>query len=258
MTSDIAATPGAPPAATAPPSEPSRGPVARLIGALFAPNATFADIARRPDILVPLLVVLFFSILGTVAVVPKLDFEAAIRDSLEQQKNQMSADDMERMVPIMVASGKVFAYASPLIGLGVLALIAAVLLLAFRVMGGEGTFKQAFSVTLYSQMPMVVKGIIITVVALMREGIAADEMANLIRSNPAFLVDAKRQTVLYSLLSSLDIFTVWTLILCVIGFAFVSKFSKAKSAAIVISLWIVTVIVKLGFAALGASRMKQA
>jgi hypothetical protein len=41
-----------------------------------------------------------------------------------------------------------------------------------------------------------------------------------------------------------------------IGFAHLSKFSKTKSAVIVVSLWLVTVVVKVGFAALGAARMK--
>jgi FtsH-binding integral membrane protein len=63
--------------------------------------------------------------------------------------------------------------------------------------------------------------------------------------------------VLFSLLSSFDIFTIWTLILLIIGFSTLSRMSRGKSAAIVISLWLFTVVVKLGFAALGASRMKQ-
>jgi hypothetical protein len=45
-------------------------------------------------------------------------------------------------------------------------------------------------------------------------------------------------------------------ILLIFGFSALSKFSRAKSAAIVISLWVVQIFVKLGFAAIGAARMK--
>ena len=40
--------------------------------------------------------------------------------------------------------------------------------------------------------------------------------------------------------------------LLIIGFATLSRLSRAKSAAIVISLWLLTVVVKLGFAAMAA------
>ena len=61
-----------------------------------------------------------------------------------------------------------------------------------------------------------------------------------------------------AVLSSVDIFMIWTLILLVIGFSTLSRLSRAKSAAIVISLWLVTVVIKVGLAALGALRMKKA
>lgn len=253
MTSGMDATP--PSAAAAPPAPP-KGPVQRIFGALFSPNETFADIARKPDILVPLAVIVFFSLLSTIVVVPKLDFESMMREQFESNKD-ISAEDADRMVRITAASGKVFAYASPILAIGIFAIVAGVLLLAFRMMAGEGTFKQAFSVTLYSQFPQVIHGLITTVIIMTKSSVQPDQMNTLLKSNLGFLVDPKQQMVPFALLSSLDLFTIWTLVLLIIGFACVSRFSKAKSAAIVISLWIVTVVVKLGFAALGASRMKQ-
>jgi hypothetical protein len=81
-------------------------------------------------------------------------------------------------------------------------------------------------------------------------------MATVLKSNPAFLVDMKEHAVLFSLLSSLDIFTIWTIVLLIIGFAALTRSSKAKSAAIVIPLWAVVILIKVGFAAMGAARMK--
>jgi hypothetical protein len=77
-----------------------------------------------------------------------------------------------------------------------------------------------------------------------------------VKSNPAFLVDMKEQPILFSLLYNFDVFTIWTIFLLIVGFSTLSKTSKAKAATIVLSLWAAMIVVKLGFAALAASRMK--
>ena len=123
-------------------------------------------------------------------------------------------------------------------------------------MGGAGNFKQAFSATLYAHFPRVVLGVIASVVVMARGMVDPTTMATVVKSSPAFLVDMKEQPVLFSLLGSFEIFQIWTIILLIIGFAALSKLSKAKTAAIVVSLWLVMLVVKIGFAALGAARMK--
>lgn len=228
----------------------------RVAGALFSPGETFADIARRPDILVPLVIIMLVALISTIVVVPRLDFESMMREQLEQNPN-MSQEDIDRVVRFGAASGKVFAYASPILNIAILAIIAGVLLLAFRLFGGEGNFKQAFSVTLYGWLPFVIKGILATIIALSRQTVSADQLENLVKSNLGAFVDPKQQMVAFALLSSIDLFTIWVLVLLIIGFAHVSRLSRAKSAAIVVSLWLVTVIFRVGLAALGAARMQR-
>jgi hypothetical protein len=189
-------------------------------------------------------------------IVPRIDFEESVRQQMEQSNRNMSPADMDRAARMGAAFGKVMAYVGPLWAVVFLVILAAIFLLAFRLMGGEGTFKQAFSVTLYSWVPLLLNSIVMTIVAFSRDSLDPQLMPTLVKSNPAFLVDLKTHPVLFSALSSLDIFTIWTLILMIIGFAAMSRFSKVKSAVIVISLWLITLIVKLGFAALGAARMK--
>jgi hypothetical protein len=135
-------------------------------------------------------------------------------------------------------------------------IVAGVLLLAFRLLGGEGNFAQAFSVTLYSWIPYVILTIITAIVVVAKGSFDPMAAATLVKSNPAFLVNMKEQFVLYTLLSMIDVFTVWMLALLIIGFASVSKFSKAKSAAIVIPLGLVLAVIRLGFAAMNAAKMK--
>jgi hypothetical protein len=67
----------------------------------------------------------------------------------------------------------------------------------------------------------------------------------------------KEQPVLFSALSSFDLFTIWTIFLLAVGFSAFSRFSKAKSATIIVSLWIVMILIRVGFAAMGAARMNS-
>jgi len=237
---------------------PAKNSFQRIAGVLFAPVDTFRDIARKPDILVPLIVLVVIGFLVTAVLVPRMDFETMMRTQMEQSGRNMPEADMQRSLKIMSSFGKVMAWAGPIWGILFYVIIAGVLLLAHRLMGGEGNFAQAFSATLYAWIPQAINSIIVAIVAFAKGEIDPSTMATLVKSNPAFLVDMKEHPVLFSALSSIDIFTIWTVILLIIGFAALSRFSKAKSAAIVISLWLVAIVVKLGFAALGAARMKKA
>jgi len=76
-------------------------------------------------------------------------------------------------------------------------------------------------------------------------------MATVVKSNLGFLTDPKDHSILFAFLSSFDVFTIWTVVLLIIGFAIISRVSRAKSAAIVVAMWFVAIAIKLGFAALG-------
>jgi hypothetical protein len=231
----------------------------RIAGVLFAPAETFQDIVRRPDIIGPLLVIVITGYIFTAVMVPRFDFESMMAQQSEQMAKQgrnMSEEQRAQMERITMAGAKVFSWVMPVLMVAWYAIMAGVLLLAFRLMGGEGNFKQAFSVTLYAWMPMVLLTILSTIIVFARGTFDPVTAATLVKSNPAFLVDMKEQPLLFSLLSSFDVFTIWTVALFIVGFAIMARVSKAKAAAIVISLWLALVVVKLGFAAIGASRMK--
>jgi hypothetical protein len=223
---------------------------------LFAPADTFRDIARRPDVLVPLLVLVIVSYIATIVIIPKMDWDAVTAQQAEQikKKNPNTSDaDIARMGKFAKAIGTVTAYVMPVLLIAWYAIVAAVLLGVFRLFGGEGTFKQAFSTTLYSWMPMVLGSIVGVIVVALRPGLVdPTTMVTLVKSNPAFLVDPKSQAALFSLLSSLDIFTIWVIVLLSIGFATLARTSKAKAAGIVVGLWVVLILIKVGLAALGA------
>ena len=252
MTADIESTVTPP----APVAAPPKSSIERIIGALFSPDETFRDIAAKPDILIPLVIILVLSTIVGIVLAPRLEFDS-LRTQMAAKNPNLAPEDIDRMVKMAGAIGKVSSYASPILVACSFVIIAAVLLLAFRLFGGEGTFRQAFSITIYAWIPRVIQSVILTVIISIKGTADVNDVPTLVRSNPAVFVDMADHPVLFSFLSTFDLFTIWTVVLLIIGFAYMSRFTRARSATIILSIWAFITVVKLGFAAMGAAKMKS-
>src|SRR5436305_10981756 len=113
-------------------SEPTPNPFQRIIGVLFSPDATFASIARRPDWVAPLVLILVVSFAAGIIMAPHIDFGSAAREAMEQNKNA-TPEQIDKAVRISSSIGKVFTYISPVLSLIGLLVIAGAVLLAFRI-----------------------------------------------------------------------------------------------------------------------------
>jgi len=244
-------------ATPAPDPGPKPNTMQRVIGVIFSPVATMASIARRPDWVLPLVLSLIASLAVGLVIAQHVDFGATVRESVEQNKN-MSQEQIDRAVKMGTIFGKVATYLSPIFNIIGLLIISGVLLLAVRLFGGEGDFKQSFSVTCYASMPGIIKAVVMMIIILARGGlIPAQTLATLVRSNLGFLADFKANPIAFALLSSVDIFSFWFVALLVIGFAYVSRLSRAKTAMVIVSLWIVATCFKLIGPAMQALRANK-
>jgi hypothetical protein len=233
-------------------------PLQRIVGVFLSPSQTFESIAKRPDVVVPLLILLAITVASAIFSARSLDFDALARDTIESAPNtaQVSPQQQDRAVRFTSAIMKTINYASPAVVLLALVVSAGVLLLAFRLMAGEGDFKQAFAVTTYTWYPRMLKGIIGVLVLMNRKVMSIYDLQNPVKSNLAFLFNPKTQPLQFALGSSLDLFSIWALVLLIIGFAALSKLSRARSAIIVVALWIVLTLLTLIGPAIQASRLK--
>jgi hypothetical protein len=239
------------------PAEPEKANTfQRITGVLFNPGPTFESIVQRPNILGPLLVFIVIAILSSVAVAVKVDFAALAREAIEANPN-IPPDKAEGAVGMTKAIMTISMYASPLLIVLMLIITAGVCLLAFRMFGGEGNFNIALSVTIYAWFPRLIRGILGAMVMLTKSSMSLYDLQNPVMSNLAFLFDPKTQPVQYALGSALDIFNIWSLVLLIIGLASMSKLSKARSAAIVIVLWVIVNLFSLIGPAIQAKRLNQ-
>jgi len=73
-------------------------------------------------------------------------------------------------------------------------------------------------------------------------------------TNLSFLLADDASQVLRALFSSIDVFTIWKILLLIVGLAAIAgtrKITTAKTGALVIGLWLLILMIGLGFAALG-------
>lgn len=248
MSSDIPNI-GAPnPASPAPEPAVKPNPFARMFGVFFNPIPTMKSVAERPDWVVPLLLILVLTFATNFIAAPRLDMVTDMREQMAE--NGATEEQIDEMAENMGTMQKVMGPLSVVLIPIWISLLAGVIFVAFKMFGGGGTFKQAFAVTTYAWLPLLLKGIIGTVLILNRTDVRMSELANLVKSNPAFLVDMKEQPAAFAFLSSIDVFNLFMVFLLIIGFSQLTRLSRGTSAAIVLSLWLVTVLVKTGLGSL--------
>lgn len=235
------------------PVEPSQSTLSRLIGVFFSPGPTFEDIARKPGFWAPLIVILVSGLAMAEAMVFKIGMERLIRMSLEQggQAQKMSPEQIENVIRTWSKIGMVTTPLTIVLGLPIFLLILAAIGLAIVnfILGGQIGFKKAFSAACYANVVGVVGSLM--GIALILFGDPENFNAqNPIPSNLGFFLNPlDTSKVVLALANSLDIVTIWMVILFSLG---ISKATGGKQKALSIFLcvcgvWVVYILGKIGW-----------
>jgi len=226
----------------------------RVVDTFIAPSKTFSDLRRSANWFVPWLLLAIASVALVVVVDQKLGMVKVVENQLAMQPKQ--AAQLEKLSPEQRASqmqtiirfNRVIAYAYPVVIVIVLAIIAAVLLGSFNFgFGAELTFSQCLAVCMYASLPGILK-VLIAILAIAVGGGEAFTFQNPVASNLSGLVDPSSH-FLYSIASSIDVFTIWTLALSGIGFSCLTKLKRGSCMAVVFGWWLVAVLVGAGIGA---------
>jgi hypothetical protein len=227
------------------------GAIARIPGALFSPGPTFESIARRPTWLAPLLLWTAVSVVVTMMLIPRIDWERVTRQGLERRHQTVPEDRLPAIVEQSKKIGSIISWFFGLAWPAIASLFVAVVIWgSFKAFGWDTSFRQAFGATTHALVPNVLKALLLLPIALQRETIDPEGIGDLLRSNLGFLVERDSAKVVHVLLQSVDIFALWSLILLVIGFASAAKVSRKSAAGVVIALWFVLILIKAGWAAM--------
>jgi hypothetical protein len=247
------------------PAEPARmGPGARLIGSLMSPGETFADVNRKADWIVPLIILILMTVATTFFVNWKLkpDYEKItreqIRKTVERSGGQMPP---EEQIQQQVAFQKAIAKFIPLIaavGVGIMfVILSGIYALGMMMLQAKTTFKKVFSVVLWSSLATGLVYNVVFVAALMvkdEESLRSIDIQNptaTIPTNVGAFLDSSISPVIRALAGSIDVFSIWSIVLLSIGFAAIAgskRIKPGKAATIVVAVWMVGVLLKAAFA----------
>jgi len=230
----------------------------RIFGAIFSPKPTFESIAQRPTWIVPLILIILVSAL----VIAVFGQRVGWRNFMirQNQQNSRAQKQMEQMTPdqramnakisLGVTEGIFIAY--PVFALGGIALLSLGLWGTINFgFGGKATYGSIFSMWFYASLPGIIKPLLGTIVIFAGATPETFNIKNYAPTNvAAFLNPTETNAALYSLASSLDIITIWTLVLLGIGAATVAGVKRSSGYIAVFGWWAIFVVIGAGFAAI--------
>lgn len=261
------------PAQSAPPQpqdvpvvqEPARlGPIQRLGGTLFSPGETFEDINRKPTWVVPILIAMATVLASTLffewRVKPNWDqiMLSETRKRVQKSGQTLTEDQIQQQASI----GATFAKFTPVLAVVFMpifyVILAGIFALGLMFIQAKTTFKKILSVISWSGAATGIVGLLVTVAVLFVRDPAEirnlnpSEFSNLVPSNIGAFLSSDTSAVIRSVAGSLDVFTLWWLILLSMGFAAIAgsrKITSGKTGAMVFGFWLVFVLLKVGWAA---------
>lgn len=231
-------------------ADPAASPLARVAGVFGSPGPTFESIARRPGWWLPIVISTLLSIAASAAILPRIDYDATVRERLAARGVSVPEERMEQVVATQKKFAGVFGYVWALLAnLFIALLLAAVFWLSFKAFGWDLAFRQSFGVTSHALLPYIGTSMLLILFVTRLDLVNPADLGDITHANLGFLVDRHANPVLHSLAASIDIFTFWVLALLVIGFSIAAKVARKKAAILILSIWGLYVLGKAGFAA---------
>jgi hypothetical protein len=226
-----------------------------LVSIIDRPAVTMSYVGKKPGWawLTPALLVLVGLAVFSVVTAPYTS-ELALRQAQQQmaslppQQAEQAAAQIENFTsPPVIAA---FSIVGGLITLAVIWLLGAgVLYFLGLVAGGEANFAQSFVILVWSWLPYALRNLVMAAYVAYSGKLLNPGLSSLVATG-----DQAKDTAnwLYGLLSQVDLFYLWHLILVVVGLAAVGRLSKTKATIVGLIYLAVTTALSLVPALLGS------
>jgi hypothetical protein len=238
------------------PAGPGLTQTQRVLYTFSAPSKTFADIKRNTSWWLPFLVSLVATYALFFTVQAKVGWEQVAENGIRMSPKQ--TEQMDKLTPeqrasqmkiIALVSEGIFA-AFPIVALIATAIIAGVLLATINFgFGGKATFWRAFAVVWYAGLPGILK--VLLGIAALLAGAAPESFnsRNISGTNIGYYLSPDTNKAVLALATSLDIITIWTMVLYAIGLSIVAGTKRSSGYIAVFGWWILIVLIGAGWAA---------
>lgn len=225
-----------------PPPVKPKGLFARIVGVIFSPGETYADVAARPRALGALL---FVMVIVAASAFAFLSTEVGQNAMLDQQVRFMESfgrripDQVYAQMEASAGRARYFAAASVLASVPVAtAAIAGLMLAIFNaILGGDATFKQAFAIVAHSEIITALAQLFLTPLNYARESMSS--AANL----AVFLPMLDETGFVARFLGTIDLFRIWWVVSLAIGIGVLYKRKTAPIAWALLGTYAVIALV---------------
>jgi hypothetical protein len=232
----------------------------RLSGVFFEPTKTFGDIAARPHFWVPLILTILSGVVFVMLLGQHVGWPEVARQGMQmnpkaaQQLEQTPPEQRQRALGMQTTIITLTSYGGAVLGppLGFLIVGAVLLGIVRGIMSAPVTFKQMFAILCYSSMPGIIQTILTAVVMFLKKP-EDFYLANPLAFNPAAFMDYQTSSKFaYAVAKSLDVFTIWHIVIIAIGIkaAAGKKLSFGGALTAVALPWVILVLIGAGIAGL--------
>jgi Yip1 domain len=235
------------------PETPALTQTQRVLFTFTSPLKTFTDIRRNTSWWLPFLLILITGFIFLASTQLKVGWDKVAENQMKLSPKQ--TERIANMPPDQAAQAKqlgekftkYISYIVPVVTLIVAVIFAAVLLATINFgFGGQAKFSQIFAVVFYASLPGIIKSLLATVIIFAGADPDSFLISNPVGTNPGFYLNAlETPKWLYSLASSIDIFSIWTYVLMAIGCAAVAKVKRSSGYMAVFGWWIVILLLRL-------------
>jgi len=227
--------------------------ISRITGVFFEPKKTFEDIARRPTWVVPLVLIIVCALATMFLFSQHVGWERFFRQQMETNPRmaQLTPEQRDQALAIQMKFASVGAVI-PIVIIPISYLIISAVLLGVvaGIMSAPVKFKQVYAIMCYAGLTGVVSSIL-TVAVMFLKNPDQFNLQNPLAFNPAAFMDPTTSSkFLYSLATSIDLFSIWTILLVATGLkaAAGKKLSFGGALFAVVLPWAVYVLGKSALA----------
>jgi hypothetical protein len=235
--------------ATGDQAEAKISPWGRVVGVFFSPKPTFEDIARKPNWVLPVVITTVLAIIALTALNQRMNWRDYIREKIDKSPRaaDLSPEQKDRQVEISAKVTTYILYAAGVFGTIIfVTVVGGILMLAYNLLAGTGAkYPQAMAVVAHAGLVALVSTPIFLLILFLKPPGTIDPENPMATNVAAFLPEDSAKW-LVTFCKSLDVFTIWSLILIAVGFAAINpkKLKGGKSFVIVFCVWGAYVVVR--------------
>lgn len=206
---------------------------------ILYPGELMKTIEGKPDVLFPAILALVTPIIILLSRFPLL--KEAIRQKLI---SGTISDSPVQITEQMLSLFLLYDIISMLITTFFNLLITGTLIFVIaKILRGHGTFKHYISISAYSSMVNIFQQVLNIIVSFFTGKVILNGAS--IASFSLLVPEDFGGQFMYSLIGKIDIFSIWQYVIVFLGFQQVSKISKLKSSALIVILYLITILIAL-------------